>query len=411
MKKSFLLSAFLFSLAMNAQTGRVGINTENPKATLHIEASASNPNVLDGVIPPTLLGNQLKLKNYTIDQKGAIVYVTAIPNSLSGQVIEITSPGLYYFDGAVWKSFSGATPLSSWLIAGNANTTASNNFIGTSNNQDIVFKRNGVSAGWLNAADNNTSFGVNSMPRSVGRGRNNTALGGNSLSNVGEGSSNVAVGYWTLSNLTSGAGNTAVGVGTMNDVTTGEGNTSMGEAAGRALTTGQNNTFIGISTGMGISTGSQNVQLGPGNLPIQNGSNQLALGNLIFGKNLDANAILTNVSVPGMVGIATPNPTSTLDTKGSVAVAFKQGTGSITLGEKDHTVLTTGASTVQLASASTCLGRTYVIIYGSGPASIITTPIKIGGGTVTNYQISSNTGNRGITLQSDGIDWYATNIF
>lgn len=669
MKKSYLFSALLFSFAMNAQTGRVGINTENPKATLHVEASASDANVLDGIIPPKLLGDQLKLKNYTADQTGAIVYVTAVPTTLTGQVANISKKGYYFFDGTIWQSYQNdtladvvkrgnhspsyitftggdtgeaesdgalgmklstysyffgnmnpahtglynasfgynalanlttgnyntavgsqagsktttgnsnsyfgdeagyntttgyknamfgmgagyhnstgslnsifgfkagqfrtlgnynvlignntgsaasptvtalgsnnvfigtgagfgdgnisnkliihsnnsltatntaegifsnpgqsqlanalitgdfvdrwfklngnlrlnpvnntsdasytkmlvakpdgtvgigdllAAPAAGWLIGGNSNTTAATNFIGTSNNQDIVFKRNGVPAGWLNADDNNTAYGVNSMPRIVGRGRNNTALGGSTLSNVGEGSSNVAVGYWSLSNLTNGTGNTAVGVGTMNSVTTGQGNTSIGQASGSAITTGINNTFIGTSTGLGISTGSQNVQLGPGSLPIENGSNQLALGHLIFGKNLDAGALVANNIVPGMVGIATAYPTSTLDTQGSVAVAFKQGAGRVVLGEKDHTYLSTSTGTIQFPTASSCPGRIYVVIYGSGDGSTITTPIKVGGNTVATYQINSTVGNRGITLQSNGIDWYATNVF
>lgn len=668
MKNLFLSIAVTASALLSAQTGKVGINTQNPQSTLDVVGVPSDITKLDGIIAPRLTGSQLATKNYTNSQTGAIVYVSTPAPTLTGQVSEVVSPGYYYFDGNIWKSFeddtledvvrrgnhspkfitftggntgeaerdgalgmklstysyffgnmnpdhtglfnasfgynalanlttayyntavgsqagsktttgnsnsyfgdeagynnttgyknaifgmgaayhnstgsfnsifgfkagqfrtlgnynvlignntgSAASPTvtalgnnnvfigtgagfgdgnisnkliihsnnsltstnsiegvfsnpaqsqlanalvtgdfvdkwfklngnlrlnptyntsdatytkslvakadgtvgladiavspSAWLIGGNGNTNPTTDFLGTTNNNDIVLKRNGVSAGWLNQDDNNTSFGVNSMPRSVGMGRNNTAIGVNTLTNVGEGNSNVAVGYWSLSNLTTGMGNTAVGVGTMNAVTTGEGNTSIGEASGGSITTGRNNTFVGSSTGLTISTGSQNVQLGPGSLPINNGSNQLVLGHLIFGKDLNAAALLTNGNVPGMVGIATPYPTSTLDTQGSVATRFSSVLIDTTLGEKDHTLLTNNATTITLPDPSTCNGRTYIIIYGSGGTSTISSNIIIGGSTVSNFQINSTAGNRGVNLQSSGSAWYVTNLF
>ena len=132
---------------------------------------------------------------------------------------------------------------------------------------------------------------------------------------------------------------------------------------------------------------------------------------LIFGKDLDAAALLTNGNVPGMVGIATPYPTSTLDTQGSVATRFSSVLIDTTLGEKDHTLLTNNATTITLPDPSTCNGRTYIIIYGSGGTSTISSNIIIGGSTVSNFQINSTAGNRGVNLQSSGSAWYVTNLF
>lgn len=321
-------------------------------------------------------------------------------------------------DGTVGLGDPVVAP-SAWLIGGNSNTNAATNFIGTTNSQDVVFKRNGVSAGWLNEDDNNTSFGVNSMPRLTGYDsrRNNTAIGVNSLTNITDGYSNTSLGFWTLSSLTSGASNTAVGTGTMIGLTTGNENSVYGVGAGSSLTTGSHNLFIGSSTGLGISTGDFNVMIGQGTFPVDNGSNQLALGNVIFGKNInpgDGSSGFINNQVDGMIGIATPYPTSTLHTEGSVATQIFNDifntNGNFTLGDKHHTFIAR-QNTVILPPASTCQGREYVIIYGVGTPSSIGSEIYIGGSPVSNFSISSVPGNRGITVQSDGTNWYATNVF
>lgn len=64
---------------------KVGINEPSPKATLHIKGQADQPTTPDGNIAPRLTGDQLKAKDvvYTENQKGAIVYVTEKPNSLT----------------------------------------------------------------------------------------------------------------------------------------------------------------------------------------------------------------------------------------------------------------------------------------------------------------------------------------
>jgi hypothetical protein len=52
-----------------------------------------------------LQGDQLG-KTYSSSKKGTVVFVTSPPINLSGQVIQISEPGLYYFDGNLWQTFS-----------------------------------------------------------------------------------------------------------------------------------------------------------------------------------------------------------------------------------------------------------------------------------------------------------------
>jgi hypothetical protein len=73
---------------------QIGINSENPSATLDVIGNPADPFKFDGIIAPRITGDQLRAKNYTASQNGAIVFVTQ----------EDTSPaGHYYFDGSSGK--------------------------------------------------------------------------------------------------------------------------------------------------------------------------------------------------------------------------------------------------------------------------------------------------------------------
>lgn len=54
---------------------------------------------------------------------------------------------------------NGTTQTSAgWSLTGNAGTTAGTNYIGTSDNQDLVFKRWGAQAGLINGSLSNTAW-------------------------------------------------------------------------------------------------------------------------------------------------------------------------------------------------------------------------------------------------------------
>ncbi|MBB4804837.1 hypothetical protein HNP38_000109 [Chryseobacterium defluvii] len=132
MKKCTVLITVLFTSV--AVYGQVGINTSSPKATLDIVGEPSNVSSLDGIIPPRLTGDELAAKMYTADQKGAIVYATAAAVAPSGQVVNVTGEGIYYFDGNVWiKNSSGGTFTETDGVIGNEilNATANGGLIRT----------------------------------------------------------------------------------------------------------------------------------------------------------------------------------------------------------------------------------------------------------------------------------------
>ncbi|MXS72951.1 hypothetical protein GSF70_17215 [Flavobacteriaceae bacterium W22] len=110
MKKTFLLVSALASFTAFAQ---VGINTETPKATLDVVGKPSETDKVDGIIAPRITGDQLKAKTgYGLPQEGTLIYATSgVTGTPSGQTINVTSSGYYYFDGGVWvKQLSGILP-------------------------------------------------------------------------------------------------------------------------------------------------------------------------------------------------------------------------------------------------------------------------------------------------------------
>ncbi len=82
-------------------TGNVGINTDNPKATLDVKKGVENGHVA-GIIAPYVTGQNLTdATNYGPEQNAAIVYVTDPAGAQVGldeQTEFVTAEGYYYFD-------------------------------------------------------------------------------------------------------------------------------------------------------------------------------------------------------------------------------------------------------------------------------------------------------------------------
>lgn len=104
MKIKIVICFLLVSLHfIKAQVG-VLMGSDLPKSTLHI--GNSNSSVLDGIIAPHLTKVEIVSKDneYGVDEKGAMVYVTTVDNTVSSpSTIYVNYIGYYVFDGKIWK--------------------------------------------------------------------------------------------------------------------------------------------------------------------------------------------------------------------------------------------------------------------------------------------------------------------
>ncbi|MBW1655407.1 tail fiber domain-containing protein [Flavobacterium quisquiliarum] len=228
-----------------------------------------------------------------------------------------------------------------WHLLGNAETTPGTNFIGTTDDQPLIFKINNQQSGALTSVFSgaNTSFGHYSLqnPNVAGGGTNNSAFGAGALLLTTTGTANTGIGVTTLQNNTSGGNNTAVGMNSMSNSATGNDNTAMGAMAlfgsnaGSGNTAvgfsagynvqGNYNTLIGLKSGLSITSGTNNTVIGgssTGDISVSaaNASHELNIGNALYGTGIN-NAAGANT---GKIGINVQNPDVELDVNGKVKI-------------------------------------------------------------------------------------------
>ncbi|AZA52582.1 beta strand repeat-containing protein [Chryseobacterium sp. G0201] len=342
MKKILLISG-LIPLALSAQ---VGINNTAPTSTLDI--TAKNPSgpatTTDGIVIPRIDRGRAQLMTGITTSN--LVYINDISTGdQTGTTQDVSSVGFYFFDGTKWVAIISTPTNNDWHLLGNTGTNQSINFIGTIDNQNVVFRRNNVASGFLGTL--NTSFGVGSLPQtspaffatafgggalSVSTGLGGSAFGYQALTSNTTGAQNTAVGYQALRANTTGLQNTALGYGALTALTGGGGNVAVGfnSMSNSSLASGGFNVAIGNSTLIGFTGGNANIAIGDGAgntaagdggsaftsgnrniiighnrvLPNPTGDNQMNIGNAIFANNLSTNISTLTANVG--IGISTP---------------------------------------------------------------------------------------------------------
>ena len=260
-KKLFFVACNLFGVLSFAQ---VGINTTTPNAQLDIRAtSATAPSNTDGLLIPKV--NIFPATNPTAAQQGMLLYLTTTSGS--------NAPGFYYWDNPTTTWIGLGKDVKAWQLSGNT-VNAATDFMGSTNNADVIFKRNNVRAGRIGIE--NTSFGVYALnPASTGS--QNTAFGNSSLRNNTTGGNNTASGAFSLSSNTTGNNNTASGASSLRFNTEGILNTASGAYSLHSNTTGSQNTAIGYYAFFSGDSFSNSTALGYNT--VISASNQVRLGN------------------------------------------------------------------------------------------------------------------------------------
>jgi len=204
------------------------------------------------------------------------------------------------------KADGSVDTASYWNLQGN--NAISTEFLGTTNNVDLNFRRNNIDAGRIQA--NNTTLGVSS-------GQNldktyaafNTAIGIESLFANVLSDNNTAIGAGSLYGATN-PNNTAVGAFSLGDQTNGSNNTALGYNAGRNHN-GSNNIFIGKDCALGVlGAGTNNILIGVSANFVGGGSlsNQINIGDFLY------------KSSTGNFGIDISTPTAKLDINGEARI-------------------------------------------------------------------------------------------
>lgn len=348
-------------------TGNIGIGTNSPTNRLQVTADF-DPLKLEGVqYEPSDLNNLLPV--LTLNSDG-IVRQTSL------------APILY----------------NNWSLTGNTGTDPGTNFLGTTDEKDLMFKVNSLQSGLL-SDKGVTALGTGALgnysitlPKIA-----LTAIGNNALANAESTVAfSTAVGAGALQSSTTGDYNTAVGMGALSDLTTGTDNVALGTGAGATLTTGNFNIAIGNTARLNDPAGDF----------------QLNIGNSIFGTGLNGN----NVAPAGNIGINTASPNSTLQIAGSLSLPIRSITGDDTITENDYKILVraTGTPTLSLPDPTTCIGRIYIIqnmladnvTFNREIETFEGVKISIGSNAMENATISSPAVHGTvIELQSDGTNW------
>ena len=284
-----IASALLLSaVTANAQVknGMVGINTDEPRATMHIEPGVSESK---GLIIPRITAAQMKtmtnLAHFGADHHAIITYLKEpLPaTDRTGKLADVADPGYYYYDNTTgvqkWKTFGG------------------------DGEQD--FRKVGVDNYLTKDAGidgNGTSLGTGDGSIGIGK----FTFGGFASSNDLTGRMNIALGRQTY-NFQNGAatmsGNNNIGIGEVlydfqnGGSMQGGNNIAMGRdmynfAKSNALFSGNWNIGIGYDSYQllyGDLLGTSNISLGNDNYRIYSGDmigvQNIAIGHNSYGMN------------------------------------------------------------------------------------------------------------------------------
>lgn len=370
--------------------GKVGIGTNAPTNALSV-VSAANPLYLGGLQNGTGTDSILSISN-----------------------------------GVVRKVATQNTAISGWSLTGNSGTTPGTNFIGTTDNQSLVFKANNVQAGKIDLALENASFGYQSaLAMTTGTnatyvgyqagyanttGASNTGLGSIALNATTTGSNNTGVGMGALGNNTTGSGNTSIGSNTLrfnttaaNNVavgnsalafsTTANANTAVGAYSMQSTTTGSNNTAQGYSSLATNTTGTGNTTAGAGSMQMNtSGINNTANGNGALQMNTTGNnnaatgAFALQNNTTGIYNAALGYGALGINTTGNYNVAIGNAAGATNTTGTNNTLIGNGADATTAA-----LTNAIAIGYNAKVANSNTMILGGTGANAVNVGVGTNT--------------------
>ena len=350
MNKIIIAALVLSGMTANAQVknGMVGINTDEPRATMHIEPGVSESK---GLIIPRITAAQMKtmtsLAHFGADHHAIITYLKEqLPVAdRIGKLVDVAEPGYYYYDNTTgvqkWKTFGGGAEQDLRYINGNHLT------------KDAGIGGNGTSLGssWGNIAIGPNTFYGFTNPADLLGGRN-IAMGSDIYYNNGgtmQASGNTGIGYslfsmgngGTLQGINNVAlGNSIYNLSKANAQFTGYSNFGIGQSLfylNNGDLTGYNNFGIGqnlFNLNNGDLTGNNNMGIGLNQFSPNNGnitgSDNMGIGNSSL---YTYNGNITGANNMGIGGASISVHTGNLGGTGNMGI----GSSSISVHNGDLT--------------------------------------------------------------------------
>jgi trimeric autotransporter adhesin len=353
------------------------------------------------------------LGNVAIGTTTSNIYTFPASRGTNLQIMQTNGSGI-----VSWQNINTALNSFSWLTTGNLGTTSATNFLGTTDDIDLVFRRNNVRAGFIGnpntaTGNMNTSFGAAALNPAL-TGNRNSAFGANALNAITTGTLNVAVGERSMFLNTTGSFNTAIGVGTLYSNVSGDSNTAIGRNA-LTTNTSSSNTAIGRNALQANSTGDFNTGIGRDSMFTNvNGAQNAAVG---------VNSLYLNSSGGFNTGMGVQSLRSNSAGNNNAALGYQSGfssTGSnnVFLGNQAG-YLNTGASGVFIGNQAgyneTGSNKLYIensnanadntLIYGEFDNNIVRVngTLQISNpATANGYALPIVRGTAGQVLQTDG---------
>lgn len=291
--KKFILIVFIIGLKGFAQ---VEVNSGNT-STLTLTANGNAASVTDGLIPPRVTKEDLisKSASYTADQTGTFVYVTSANAGLDLKTMNVTAPGLYYFDGAVWQAIDEYEALTHTVDV-NANTLSSS--------------VNGVSS---------STLVVNQVSNTISGNTINTRVNGIQSTPVNIINSNVLTSDLATSDLTVVLNGQASNTIKVPNVYTTDGNLT----ANRIVTQGTNTLAFTSSA----TNGTSHFSIDGNTFNVNALNNKVGIGNTNPNAKLDIRNNPTSTTNPGESFIGFGTTTTAANVAGAGAMRYSTGSG------------------------------------------------------------------------------------
>ncbi|HET8581136.1 MAG TPA: immunoglobulin-like domain-containing protein [Candidatus Paceibacterota bacterium] len=300
----------------------------------YITNADATSNFINNLAATTSVASLTSLPNLSLPTSQLSGAIT-VTNGGTGTTTGGVTNGVEYYDGSTITNSAGLT------FDGTTLTTANNAVIGGI----TVGRGNGGVAS--NVAAGAHAFVTNST------GVGNTAVGDYALNSNTNGNTNTAVGNATLQHNTSGGSNTALGNDALYSNTGGNNNVAIGYYALHGATSGSN-TALGYQAGYSLTSGSSNIAIGQNvNLPSATGSQQLNIGNVLYGSGIyNGSSVSSSPVSGGKIGVGTTTPWKTLSVAGDLSVTGGLYDNNASAGTSGSVLQSTGSGFEWVATST-----------------------------------------------------------